>query len=432
MSMNCEDRELLEGFLTEAGELLEKVDDDLINLEKTPGDMDLLNRIFRSVHTVKGAASFLEFELLVKVTHKAEDVLNRLRKGELAVNNRIMDVILEAIDLVKLLVDDIRKETIVDRPIEGTIARLDSVLADEADAPAPVPAVEEVPAAIATAEVETSSDGEAAEASPAGDAPPASNAPQKESVREAPAAAASAASAKDALDKSTIRIDVKRVDDLMNQVGELVLERNRMSHLNSDCLGRTDIEVFADEFGKLVKRISFITSELQMQVLKIRLVPVGNVFKKFPRIVRNLARDLGKQVDLQIFGEDTELDRSVVDEIGDPLIHLVRNALDHALESAEEREAAGKSRVGTVILSARHEGNNIIISIKDDGRGMNPEKIAAKALEKGIVTSEQLAAMGQKDIFDLIFLPGFSTKERCPTFPAGEWAWMSCGPMSKN
>src|SRR5512136_3030200 len=137
MSINCEDRELLEGFLTEAGELLEKVDDDLINLEKTPGDMDLLNRIFRSVHTVKGAASFLEFELLVKVTHKAEDVLNRLRKGELAVNNRIMDVILEAIDMVKLLVDDIRKETIVDRPIEGTIARLESVLADEADAPAP-------------------------------------------------------------------------------------------------------------------------------------------------------------------------------------------------------------------------------------------------------------------------------------------------------
>ncbi len=412
MSINCEDRELLEGFLTESGELLEKVDDDLINLEKTPGDMDLLNRIFRSVHTVKGAASFLEFELLVKVTHKAEDVLNRLRKGELAVNNRIMDVILEAIDMVKLLVDDIRKETIVDRPIEGTIARLESVLAEEVETPAPTPAAGEVPAAAATTEVQAPSGEEAAESSPSAAAPPVSDAPQKESVREAPVAAVPAASAKDALDKSTIRIDVKRVDDLMNQVGELVLERNRMSHLNSDCLGREDIEVFADEFGKLVKRISFITSELQMQVLKIRLVPVGNVFKKFPRIVRNLARDLGKQVDLQIFGEDTELDRSVVDEIGDPLIHLVRNALDHALENAEEREAAGKSRVGTVTLSARHEGNNIIISIKDDGRGMNPEKIAAKALEKGIVTSEQLAAMGPKDIFDLIFLPGFSTKEK--------------------
>jgi len=146
--------------------------------------------------------------------------------------------------------------------------------------------------------------------------------------------------------------------------------------------------------------------------LKMRLVPVGTVFRKFPRIVRNLARDLGKHADLQIYGEDTELDRSVVDEIGDPLIHLVRNALDHALESAEERLAAGKPRVGCVTLSARHEGNNIIISIKDDGRGLDPEKISAKALERGIVTPDQLAAMSHKEIFDLIFLPGFSTKEK--------------------
>ncbi len=413
MSINCEDRELLEGFLTEAGELLEKVDDDLINLEKTPGDTELLNRVFRSVHTVKGAASFLEFELLVKVTHKAEDVLNRLRKGELAVNNRIMDVILEAIDLVKLLVDDIRKDTIVERPIEGTITRLDAVLAQDANTPdaasealPQAEVAEESAAPRADAVIEEA----AAQETPAQETPQPVIAARKESINEAPAAAAAAG--KDAIDKSTIRIDVKRVDDLMNQVGELVLERNRMSHLNGDCLGSMDMDVFADEFGKLVKRISFITSELQMQVLKIRLVPVGNVFKKFPRIVRNLARDLGKQVDLKIFGEDTELDRSVVDEIGDPLIHLVRNALDHALESAVERIAAGKPQTGTVILAARHEGNNIIISIKDDGRGMNPEKIAAKAIEKGIVSSEQVAAMGQKEIFDLIFLPGFSTKEK--------------------
>ena len=397
MSINCEDRELLESFFAETGELLEKVDDDLICLEKTPDDTELLNRIFRTVHTVKGAASFLEFELLVRVTHKAEDVLNRLRKGELAVNNRIMDVILEAIDLVKLLVDDIRKETIVERPIDETIAHLEFVLAGDVDAPVHEAVVlEDAPAA-----------------------PPVTKSKAPEPAQKAttpatpiPTAAAPSAAGKETIDKSTIRIDVKRVDDLMNQVGELVLERNRMSHLNSDCLGRTDMDVFADEFGKLVKRISFITSELQMQVLKIRLVPVGNVFKKFPRIVRNLARDLGKKVDLQIFGEDTELDRSVVDEIGDPLIHLVRNALDHALEGTEEREAAGKPRVGCVTLSARHEGNNIIISIKDDGRGMNPDKIAAKALEKGIVSAEQMAVMSQKEIFDLIFLPGFSTKEK--------------------
>jgi two-component system, chemotaxis family, sensor kinase CheA len=408
MSQNCEDQELLEGFLTETTELLEKVDDDLMLLEKTPADMDLLNRIFRSVHTVKGAASFLEFELLVKVTHKAEDVLNRLRKGELSVNNIIMDVILEAVDLVKLLVDDIKKDTIVERPINGTIGKLESVLADKIPEAPPAGVVDENPAQeIPSPQCEAEEEGGAPEVTT--DTAPE---PQPSVDREPPSAGTQSAASKDSSDKSTLRVDVKRVDDLMNQVGELVLERNRMSHLNSDCLGRTNNDSFADEFGKLVKRISFITSELQMQVLKMRLVPVGNVFRKFPRIIRNLARDLGKHADLKIYGEDTELDRSVVDEIGDPLIHLVRNSLDHALESAEERIAAGKPRVGCVTLSARHEGNNIIISIKDDGRGLDPEKISAKALEKGIVSAEQLAMMSHKEIFDLIFLPGFSTKEK--------------------
>ena len=403
MSLNTEDQELLEGFLTETTELLEKVGDDLLALEKTPDDVELLNRIFRSVHTVKGAASFLEFELLVKVTHKAEDVLNKLRKGEISVNIQIMDVILEAVDLVRLLVDDIKKENIVERPIEGTITRLEAVLIAQNKEPVADEAPPEIPSVPSVKESES---------------PPPAVLPQSVVVaqtndpRETPSVAPQTSANIETTDKSTIRIDVKRVDDLMNQVGELVLERNRMSHLNSDCLGRINIDVFADEFGKLVKRISFITSELQMQVLKMRLVPVGNVFRKFPRIVRNLARDLGKQADLKIYGEDTELDRSVVDEIGDPLIHLVRNALDHAIESADERLAVGKPRVGCVTLSASHEGNNIIISIKDDGRGLDPEKIASKALEKGIVTTEQLDSMGPKDIFDLIFLPGFSTKEK--------------------
>ena len=408
MSQICEDQELLEGFLTETSELLEKVDDDLLLLEKSPGDMEILNRVFRSVHTVKGAASFLEFELLVKVTHKGEDILNRLRKGELAVNNVIMDVILEAVDLVKLLVDDIRKGAIIERPIAGTIGKLESVLADQDPGTAPPePAQVQSTAEGTPTPAETEN-----EDAPLGE--PASVAPEtrQNNERESASSVPQASGGKDAVDKSTLRVDVKRVDDLMNQVGELVLERNRMSHLNSDCLGRTNIDAFADEFGKLVKRISFITSELQMQVLKMRLVPVGTVFRKFPRIVRNLARDLGKHADLQIYGEDTELDRSVVDEIGDPLIHLVRNSLDHALESAEERLAAGKPRVGCVTLSARHEGNNIIISIKDDGRGLDPEKISAKALERGIVTPDQLAVMSHKEIFDLIFLPGFSTKEK--------------------
>ena len=218
--------------------------------------------------------------------------------------------------------------------------------------------------------------------------------------------------ADDLSDNTTVRVDVKRLDDLMNQVGELVLERNRMIQLNSNYQGEISLESFSEDFNKLTKRLSFVTSELQMQVLKMRMIPVEKVFKKFPRIVRNMARDLGKEVDLQLVGEETELDRSVVDEIGDPLIHLIRNAMDHGLETPDERLASGKQRGGNLVLAAAHEGNQIIISIKDDGKGLDPDRIGRKALEKGLLTEEQLAGMMSREILDLIFLPGFSTKDK--------------------
>jgi len=424
---DSEDQELLEGFLTETTELLEKLDDDLVALEKATDDPELLNRIFRSIHTVKGASSFLGFDLLVKVTHKTEDVLNRLRKGELAVTPEIMDVILEATDLVKILVSDIKAGEIQEREIDGTIAKLLPLLSESVAASAPAQAVQEpAPAAPSQAAAEPS----AVPSPGAGPSPqsesPAPSPPKQEVAPVAPQKPAGDAVAKkapipkpaegkgeDLSDNTTVRVDVKRLDDLMNQVGELVLERNRMIQLNQD-LQQGDAERldFNEEFGKLTKRMNFVTSELQMQVLKMRMIPVDKVFKKFPRIVRSLARDLGKEVDLQIFGEETELDRSVVDEIGDPLIHLIRNAMDHGLETPDERVAAGKPRVGTLILAAVHEGNQIIISIKDDGRGIDTDRVGRKALEKGLVTEEQLAAMSQRELFDLIFLPGFSTKEK--------------------
>ncbi|WP_298270210.1 chemotaxis protein CheA [Geobacter sp.] len=418
MAIECEDQELLEGFLTETTELLEKLDDDLVTLEKAPSDTELMNGIFRSIHTVKGASSFLGFELLVKVTHKTEDVLNRLRRSELAVDPEIMDVILEAVDLVKLLVSDIKGGDIVDREIDGTIAKLLPYLSDNAKEATVLkqPAPATPPLAAPAAEQGTT-------AAPPPPAPEPQAAPEPAPVKAAapspPAKAPSPPAARDVdkkaddlSDNSTVRVDVKRLDDLMNQVGELVLERNRMMQLNTDFQGGGEDSAFGEEFGKLSKRISFVTSELQMQVLKMRMIPVEKVFKKFPRIVRNLARDLGKEVDLVILGEETELDRSVVDEIGDPLIHLIRNAMDHGLETPDERVAAGKPGKGTLILSAAHEGNQIVISIKDDGKGIDPDRIARKAKEKGLVTDEQLAAMGQREILDLIFLPGFSTKEK--------------------
>ncbi|HBG07576.1 MAG TPA: chemotaxis protein CheA [Geobacter sp.] len=433
MSIDCEDQELLEGFLAETTELLEKLDDDLISLEKSPDDAELMNRIFRSIHTVKGASSFLGFDLLVKVTHKTEDVLNRLRKAELTLNPQIMDVILEAVDLVKTLVADIKAGEIVERELEETIAKLIPFLSENAVearvlAPLFAPQKEQVaeprqgaseseppqPAAPASETAPLAPQIAAPVPEPPVPAPrAAAPAPQLKAVpAKEPAAKPAAAKGEELADNSTVRVDVKRLDDLMNQVGELVLERNRMIQLHTDFQGGIDPGGFGDDFGKLTKRLNFVTSELQMQVLKMRMLPVEKVFKKFPRIVRNLARDLGKEVDLQIIGEETELDRSVVDEIGDPLIHLIRNALDHGLETPDERLAAGKSRSGTVVLAAAHEGNQIVISIKDNGRGIDPDRVSRKALEKGLVTEEQLAVMGSREILDLLFLPGFSTKEQ--------------------
>jgi len=423
--IDCEDQELLEGFLAETTELLEKLDDDLVALEKSSDDADLLNRIFRSIHTVKGASSFLGFDLLVKVTHKTEDVLNRLRKGELQVTPEFMDIILEATDLVKLLVSDIKAGEIQEREIDGTIAKLLPLLTEAPPAQA-APATPG-PAAETAAVVTPPTDPDVTPVvPPVGEtAPPVP--PKQEVAPATPQKTAGDMVAKkvpappkpvegkgeDLSDNTTVRVDVKRLDDLMNQVGELVLERNRMIQINQDLQqGEPDRLDFNEEFGKLTKRMSFVTSELQMQVLKMRMLPVDKVFKKFPRIVRSMARDLGKEVDLQIFGEETELDRSVVDEIGDPLIHLIRNAMDHGLETPDDRTAAGKSRVGTLVLAAVHEGNQIIISIKDDGNGIDTDRVGRKAVEKGLVTEEQLAAMSQRELFDLIFLPGFSTKDK--------------------
>ena len=408
MAFDNEDQELLDGFLTETTELLEKLDDDLVALEKAPGEKELLNRIFRSIHTVKGASSFLGFDLLVRVTHRTEDVLNRLRKGELFVTPEIMDVILEAIDMVKILVSDIKGGDIKEREIDGIIGKLLPLMELNQEAvalPHAEPSGATTAAPVAAAPVPTVADTapeQVAQSVPVVPTPAEVTALPKESK----------AKVDDLADNSTVRIDVKRVDDLMNQVGELVLERNRMMQLDSDFRSGSDLAIFAEEFGKLAKRMNFVVSEVQMQVLKMRMIPVEKVFKKFPRIVRNLARDLNKEVELQLFGEETELDRSVVDEIGDPLLHLIRNAMDHGIERPDEREAAGKSRQGTIVLSATHEGNQIVISIQDDGKGIDPDRIAAKALEKGLVTESQLAAMGTREILDLIFLPGFSTKEK--------------------
>ena len=385
MAIENVDQEMLEAYISEMSEILELLDDGLIALEKTPEDSDLLNQIFRFVHNVKGASGIMGFEALIRVTHEAENVLNRLRKGDIRLTPEIMDVILEATNLVKLQIGDIRSGELKEREIGETIERL-AAINTAVSVPAAPPEATVEATVTPVPEVELAAAPPVVEAAPVGAAPVVPPVGREESVpapRNIPATVAKppaaprprAIEAKDSLsDNTTVRVDVKRLDDLMDQVGELVLERNRMMQLNQDRQQNRDEQLnFNEEFGKLTKRMSFVTSELQMQVLKMRMIPVGNVFKKFPRIVRSVSRDLLKEVDLQIVGEETELDRSVVDEIGDPLIHLIRNALDHGLESPDERVAAGKPRCGTLVLSALHEGNQIVISIKDDGRGIDTE-----------------------------------------------------------
>ena len=419
--IDCEDQELLEAFLAETKELLEKLDDDLVRLEKTSDDPELLNRIFRSIHTVKGASSFLGFDQLVKVTHKAEDVLNRLRKSELRITPEIIDVILETADLVKTLVNDIKTGEIQERDIENTIVKLLPLLIEDTDADPPGQSASQTPSPT-TSPKKTMISPLSGESEPP-QSSTSDNGTEIISHSETTNGAAlekttgltktDLGKTRELSDNTTVRVDTKRLDDLMNQVGELVLERNRMIQINQSLLqdisGKID---FKEEFEKLTKRMDFVTSELQTQVLKIRMLPVEKVFKKFPRIVRNMARDSEKEIDLQIFGGETELDRSVVDEIGDPLIHLIRNSVDHGLELPEKRIAEGKPRVGTLILSAIHEGNQIVISIKDDGAGIDTDKVGRKALEKDLVTKEQLASMSQRELLELIFLPGLSTKDK--------------------
>jgi two-component system chemotaxis sensor kinase CheA len=226
---------------------------------------------------------------------------------------------------------------------------------------------------------------------------------QKQASEAAAAAAAS----------PTLRVDVRKLDELVNLIGELVLERNRLTQLSRDvALGRIQGEALESAFSQSTARLSFITEELQVAGLKTRMVPIETVFRKFPRLVRDVANTLRKEVNLVMRGEDTELDKTMVELISDPLVHLVRNSLDHGIEPPEIREAAGKQRVGTIVLAASQEGDQIVIRVEDDGAGLDPERVVRKAIEKGLVTAERARTLSTKEIFDFIFLPGFSTAEK--------------------
>ena len=396
-----ENDEVVQEFFVESWELIDELDQDLVTLEETPDDADLLNKIFRAAHTLKGSSSFLGFTAISGVTHRVEDIFNKLRKHEMTLAPEVMDVILEAVDRVRKLMEAAQDGS--DGPlVEDILAALGEV--SEGGKPRRLGEIlvqdEGVPEAVVEQALKEDSGGK-----PLGEVLVEKAAVSSDVVQRS---LAKQARQRPVQAEQNIRVDVSRLDALMNLVGELVLGKNRLARLRSQMEERWEGEELVEALGETSAQIDLVASDLQLAVMKTRLVPIGKVFRKFPRMVRDLARSLHKEMRLETGGEGTEMDKSVVEVIGDPLVHLIRNSADHGIESPEDRVAQGKPREGRIRLSARHEGNHIVVSIEDDGKGMDPEKLKQKAVEKGLISAQEATAMTKSEALNLIFAPGFS------------------------
>jgi two-component system chemotaxis sensor kinase CheA len=421
------DASLIEDFLVESEEFLQRMDQDMVALEATPDDSELLNRIFRALHTIKGTSGFLGFEPVVRLSHRAEDVLNALRMGEAQLTRPLINALLTTRDFLGKMLQDIREGGLKHYEF-GTL--LQELEAAQTSRQAP-PSLGELLVKQEVISKETLNavlreQSQSAE-------------PKKLGQLLVEKGLASASEVGDALVRqkeisqpssgaSTMRVEASKLDDLINLIGELVLERNRLLQLSRDLTsGKMTINETSSLLAQSTARLSYITEELQSAGLKTRMVFIETVFRKFPRLVRDVSNSLKKEVDLILLGQDTELDKTMVELIGDPLVHLVRNSLDHAIELPEVREKAGKSRRGTIRLDARQEGDQIVISITDDGAGIDPERIARKAVEKNLVTAERVRGLTSREILDFIFLPGFSTAEKPQIYPdvVLVWTWFA-------
>jgi two-component system chemotaxis sensor kinase CheA len=430
--------DLLQDFLVEAGELLAGVDNKLVDLEQSPGDHRLLNEIFRGFHTIKGGAGFLNATELVTLCHLTENLFDKLRNNQMTLTPEIMDVIMSATAGVRTMFDTLEGGMQPGAADPAVIAALKQVLTGESAVakpatPVPAPAPTPLPAAgpdwNAMFQAVTGPATVTAPAAPAAAAAASGALPVSHDVTGAkPEQVIAAAIGRRATDKpgapapagrrenekardSSIRVDTSRLDQVLNLSGEIGLTKNRLNALRSDILnGHTDTETL-HALDQAVSQLDLLVSDMQNAVMKTRMQPVGRLFQKYPRIARDLARSLGKDVELELVGEDTEIDKTMIEDLGDPIIHLIRNAVDHGVESPEERRAAGKPEKSHVRLEARQEGDHIVILINDDGRGMNAEKLRTKALEKGLITMEQSNAMDERQSFELVMLPGFSTKD---------------------
>jgi two-component system chemotaxis sensor kinase CheA len=450
--------ELLQDFLLEASDLLADVDSKLMDLEKNPTDKNILNVVFRGFHTIKGGAGFLNATELVTLCHLTENLFDKLRNSELHLNPGLLDVILAATGEVRLMFNDLgrgQQPQAAPQPILNALeAALDGKsvsLADKASAAAPASAAVEVFVAPAVSTAlqaaaqngpdwnalyQTLVGGEVVEpVSVAPVAPPPVVAPAPVEVlaptstvdeekllqsafgrrsEDVPGRALPSASRREsepAAKDNTIRVDTDRLDQVLNLSGEIGLTKNRLTHLRSDILqGRSDPATLKS-LDESVSQLDMLVVSLQNAVMNTRMQPIGRLFKKYPRLARDLARQLGKDVELVLSGEETEIDKTMIEDLNDPLVHLVRNAVDHGVESAEERQTAGKPIKSMVYLAAHQEGDHILITIADDGKGMRPEIIRNKAIEKGLLSPEMASSLDDDASLNLIFMPGFSTKD---------------------
>jgi two-component system chemotaxis sensor kinase CheA len=374
-------------FLVESHENLDQLNADLLALEHDPDSQDLLDSIFRTIHTIKGTSGFLAFNQLEQLTHAGEGLLSRLRDRTIRPTDQRTNALLTLVDAVRDMLGQIETTGVEgDADNSALVARLSALREDGPETPAPLIPQQAVapaePSAVVTAAAEP------AHTEPAHTEPAHPEAVHHEGGRRS-------------VVEGSVRVDVELLDTLMRMVGELVLSRNQ---LVSELEDQKDTAL-----ARSAQRLSLVTSELQEQVMKTRMQPVDTVWSKLPRVVRDLSRQIGRQVRLEMEGRDTELDRSVLEAIKDPLTHLVRNAIDHGIEPPEKRIAAGKEAEGILLLRAYHEAGQVHLEIVDNGAGIDPQVIAAKALERGLVPRAELERMSQREIIQLIFLPGFST-----------------------
>lgn len=360
-------KELYGEFIEECKELIEGIARELVALEKNPSDEELINKIFRYAHSIKGNAGFIGLTNLSELAHKMENVLGKLRDKEFHFFAEINDIMFKGLDIARGILSDFIEGRSRDWDIKGVYSDLENLLAG--------PSKDEAVKAVAR------------------DQTPA----QKSKANNQNAARDEDESA------SFMRVSTSRLDKLVNLVGELAAGRSRLTQLSKEARNKPLEEV--------TSFIASISSQIQSEVLSLRMVPIKQLFNKFYRLVRDVSRPMGKEVELKVIGEDTELDKTIIDVLHDPLLHMVRNAVAHGLELPEDRRRAGKFEAGTVILKAYHEQNHVYIEIEDDGRGLNPARIRKKALEKGIISADEAATMSDDEAARLIFVSGFSTAE---------------------